>query len=279
MEHTKERRTELLLDSWRDEAHFFQEIDLKLSQNCFHNSSSSILFSTFDNWLFCLEERSIWGQMASDDNPNWGNEVLEPTAPSVNQPSCPANAGTTELTAPLAEDPKNNVDEHFSSNMSREVKLHQPNKEEIETEEAGILLRENILQLKKEILQAKVNQLSLKTLNQVIIRPCDLRERPAKGNMSSLNPNATPWTPSVSLKQKYHQEERLLQPSSNCVSLPSANYPVQENPVFLSPDKIYCKNLVAITAWYVYPFDLTWPLYKYDSGSPWALGPVRMAST
>ena len=201
MEHTKERRTELLLDSWRDETKFFQEIDLKPSQNSFHNSSSSILFSTFDNWLFCLEERSIWGQMASDDNPNWGNEVLEPTAPSVTQPSCPANAGTTELTAPIAEDPKNNVDEHFSSNMSREVKLHQPNKEEIETEEAGILLRENILQLKKEILQAKVNQLSLKMLNQIIIRPCDLRERPAKGNMSSLNPNATPWTPSVSLKQ------------------------------------------------------------------------------
>ena len=47
----------------------------------------------------------------------------------------------------------------------------------------------------------------------------------------------------------------------------------------MPPDKIYCKNLVAITAWYVYPFDLTWPLYKYDSGSPWALGPVRMAST
>ena len=137
MEHTKERRTELLLDSWRDEAHFFQEIDLKPSQNCFHNSSSSILFSTFDNWLFCLEERSIWGQMASDDNPNWGNEVLEPTAPSVTQPSCPANAGTTELTASIAEDPKNNVDEHFSSNMSREVKLHQPNKEEIENEECS----------------------------------------------------------------------------------------------------------------------------------------------
>ena len=147
MEHTKERRTELLLDSWRDETKFFQEIDLKPSQNCFHNSSSSILFSTSDIWLFCLEERSFWGQMASDDNPNWGNEVLEPTAPSVNQPSCPANAGTTELTAAIAEDPKNNVDEHFS----------------------------------------------------------------------------------------------------NSVSLPSSNYPVQENPVFMPPDKIYCKNIVAIT--------------------------------